>query len=193
MSAEPSGAPVAPSGTWRGIHRALGDPLRIRLFQALRHSPLSARELAADVGQPPDRLYYHLRQLERAGIIEVGEYRQLPGGKVERLYRRVAAEPPQDTASPREIAAVLGSVLEVTTADVAEAFRAKERGQRREVHVTQSVVRLTDEALPELRRRLLDLEQQFADPGQMGTAARFLVVITDLEDRPQETLHSDRR
>jgi DNA-binding transcriptional ArsR family regulator len=193
MSAEPSGAPRAPSGPWRGIHRALADPLRIRLFHALQHSSLSARELAEDVGLPPDRLYYHLRQLQQAGIIEVGEYRQLPGGKVERLYRRAETEPPQDASSPMEIAAVLGSVLEVTTADVAAAFRAKESGQRREVHVAQSLVRLTDEAIPELRTRLLELEQEFADPGRAGTPARFLVVITDLEDRPPGPLYSNGR
>jgi DNA-binding transcriptional ArsR family regulator len=183
MSAEPSGTP-AESGPWRGVHRVLADPLRIRLFQALWHGPRSARELAAEVGLPPDRLYYHLRQLQRAGIIEVGEYRPLPGGKVERLYRRAEAEPPQDSSSPAEIAAFLGSVLDATKADVSAAFLAKEAGRRREVHVAQAPVRLTDEALAELLSHLQGLEQRFAVPGGEGTWARALVVIADLEDRP---------
>lgn len=193
MNAEPSGTPAGPSGPWRGVHRALADPLRIRLFQALWHGPRSARELATDVGLPPDRLYYHLRQLQQAGMIEVGEYRPLPGGKVERLYRRAEAEPPQDTSSPREIAAFLDSVLDVTRADISAAFLAKEGGQRREVHVAQGPVRLTDEALAELRSHLRDLEQRFAEPGGEGTWARALVVIADLEDRPPAPRHNNGR
>ena len=183
MSAEPSSTP-AESGSWRGVHRVLADPLRIRLFQALWHGPRSARELAAGVGLPPDRLYYHLRLLQRAGIIEVGEYRPLPGGKVERLYRRAEAEPPQDSSSPAEIAAFLGSVLDATKADVSAAFLAKEAGRRREVHVAQAPVRLTDGALAELLSHLQGLEQRFAVSGGEGTWARALVVIADLEDRP---------
>ncbi len=192
MSAEPSGMP-AESTPWRGVHRALADPLRIRLFQALWHGPRSAKELATEVGLPPDRLYYHLRQLQLARIIEVGEYRPLPGGKVERLYRRAEAEPPQDSSSPGEIAAFFGSVLDVTKADISAAFLAKEAGRRREVHVAQGVVRLTDEGLAELRSRLRDLEQRFTAPGPEGTWARALVVIADLEDRPPAADHRNRR
>ena len=40
--------------------------------------PRSARELADCAGLPADRLYYHLGQLEQAGLIEVAEYRRLP-------------------------------------------------------------------------------------------------------------------
>ncbi|WP_405946854.1 winged helix-turn-helix domain-containing protein [Streptomyces prunicolor] len=56
---------------WRGVHKALADPLRIRLLEALWEMPRSARELADHVDLPADRLYYHLNQLERAGLIEI--------------------------------------------------------------------------------------------------------------------------
>ena len=81
---------------WRSVHRALADPLRIRLLEAMWFGPRSAKELAEAVGLPPDRLYYHLRQLEQAAVIEVSGYRPLPGGKVERLYQRAEAEPPAE-------------------------------------------------------------------------------------------------
>jgi DNA-binding transcriptional ArsR family regulator len=195
MSAEPSAVPADPLGLsrpWRGVHRALAVPLRIRLLQALWHGPSSAKQLAADVGLPPDRLYYHLRQLQQAGIIEVDGYRPLPGGKVERLYRRSEAEPSQDTSSPEEVAAFLGSVLEVTGADISAAFLAKEAGKRREVYVAQGSVRLTDEALAELCGYLRDLERRFGDPGAAGTWARALIVVADLEDRPHDQTRPDR-
>ena len=174
-----------PSG-FRSVHRALADPLRIRLLEALWFSPRSVKELAEAVGLPPDRLYYHLRQLEQAAIIEVSGYRPLPGGKVERLYQRAEVEPPDERASPEEIATFLGAVLDVTKADITAAQRAKADGQRREVRVSVGAFRLTDEGLAELHRNLDDLQERFADPEAEGTWVRALVAVADLEERPPD-------
>ena len=174
-----------PSG-FRSVHRALADPLRIRLLEALWFSPRSVKELAEAVRLPPDRLYYHLRQLEQAAIIEVSGYRPLPGGKVERLYQRAEAEPPDEGASPEEIATFLGAVLDVTKADITAAQMAKADGQRRDVSVTVGALRLTNEGLAELRRNVDDLAERFADPEAEGTWVRALVALVDLEERPPD-------
>jgi DNA-binding transcriptional ArsR family regulator len=174
-----------PSG-FRSVHRALADPLRIRLLEALWFSPRSVKELAEAVRLPPDRLYYHLRQLEQAAIIEVSGYRPLPGGKVERLYQRAEAEPPDEGASPEEIATFLGAVLDVTKADITAAQMAKADGQRRDVTVTAGALRLTNEGLAELRRNVDDLAERFADPEAEGTWVRALVALVDLEERPPD-------
>jgi DNA-binding transcriptional ArsR family regulator len=184
VDVEPSSALPGRAAAWRGVHRALGDPLRIRLFEALWHGPRSAKELSADVGLPPDRLYYHLRQLERAGIVEVAEYRPLPSGKVERVYRRVEAEPPGDASSPEEIAAFLGSVLDVTKADITTAFMAKAAGEHREVAVAQGALWLTAEGLAEFLRVFQELHARFGSPDPAGTQARALLAVVDLEERP---------
>lgn len=83
MSTQGSGASPR---RWHGVHKALADPLRIRLLEALWEMPQSARELADHVDLPPDRLYYHLNHLERAGLVEIAEYRPLARGKVGRVY-----------------------------------------------------------------------------------------------------------
>lgn len=184
MSVDPAAGASSPDRVWRGVHRALGDPLRIQLFEALWRGPRSAKELSAEVGLPPDRLYYHLRLLQRAGIVEVAEYRPLPGGKVERIYRRAEVEPPGDVSSPEEVAAFLGSVVDVTRADITAAFMAKAAGERREVMVAQGQIRLTDEGLAELLRHLQELRAGMTDPGPAGTPGRFLVALVDLEERP---------
>jgi DNA-binding transcriptional ArsR family regulator len=174
------------------VHRALSDPLRIRLFEALWHGPRSAKELSAEVGLPPDRLYYHLRQLQQAGIIEVGEYRPLPSGKVERVYRRAEAEPPGDASSPEEVATFLGSVLDVTKADITAAFMAKAAGERREVVVAQGPLWLTDENLAEFQRQLQELQARMGNPELGGTPARALVALVDLEERPMSSSSGPR-
>lgn len=177
------------SGTrrWRGMHRALADPLRIQLLEALWEAPRSARQLAQCTGLPADRLYYHLAQLQEAGLIEISEYRPLPRGKVERIYAPAAIEPPADTTTPEEMVAFLGSMLDATRAEIATAYRAKEAGRRREVNLHRGALRLTDEGLEHLRAQFEELVDKFGDRDADGTWTRVLITLVDLEDRDDTT------
>src|SRR5215469_7376876 len=138
----------------RSVHHALADPLRIRLLECLWGRPQSAKELAEWVGLAPARLYYHLAQLEEAKLIEIAEYRRLPGGKVERVYRPTPMEPPGDEATPLERAAFLGAMLEATRADITAASIATDAGERREITLLRTTFRLTEGELVDLRERL---------------------------------------
>ncbi|TDD31306.1 ArsR family transcriptional regulator [Actinomadura sp. KC06] len=65
------------------------DPMRARLLAELAE-PMSATALAARVGLPRQKVNYHLRALERHGLVElVGERRK--GNMTERLMRATAA------------------------------------------------------------------------------------------------------
>ena len=134
------GGPVparpAAAKAWHGVHKALADPLRIRLWEWLAESPRSARQLADCAGLPADRLYYHLGQLEQAGLIEVAEYRPLARGKVERVYAPARSRAARRRRRPQETAAFLGSMLEATAMDITAAYQARQAGRRREVDLT---------------------------------------------------------
>jgi len=68
---------------------ALAHPLRVRVLELLR-VPASAAALARELGEPRQKLGYHLQQLLQAGLIrKVGERRT--GGFVEDLYQAAAA------------------------------------------------------------------------------------------------------
>jgi DNA-binding transcriptional ArsR family regulator len=166
------------------VHKALADPLRIRLLEWLIEAPRSARQLADCAGLPADRLYYHLGQLEQAGLIEVAEYRRLARGKAERVYAPAETEPPGDDASPEETATFLQSVLEATAMDITAAFQARQAGRRREVDLHRGALRLTDQALAELRGHVEQLAARFADPAADGTWTRVVLALVDLQDRP---------
>lgn len=181
MNAPDSGTP---SRRWQGVHRALADPLRIQLLEALWEMPRSARELAEYAGLPADRLYYHLGQLERAGLIAIAEYRPLARGKVERVYGPAVTEPPGDDLSLEEMAEFLGSVLDATRADINAAYRAKQDGARREIDMHRGALRLTEEGLAELREQIERLSNRFGDVEAEGVWTRVLVAIVDLQDRP---------
>jgi DNA-binding transcriptional ArsR family regulator len=71
-----------------GDLRGTLSPLRRRLLAELRE-PASATGLAARLGETRQRLNYHLRELEKSGLVELVEVRQRRG-REERLLRTVA-------------------------------------------------------------------------------------------------------
>lgn len=173
-----------PSPRLRAVHKALADPLRIRLFELLAGHPRSAKELAGLVGMRPDRLYHHLTQLEEAKLIEIAEYRRLPGGKVERVYAPADVEPAGDDATPADIARLLSAALETARADVNAAALAKEAGEHRWIGLGRTVVRLNEEHLVQLKaafERLLG--DAHGHPDDDGVPSTVLWTVVDREDR----------
>lgn len=173
-----------PSSGLRAVHRALADPLRIRLFELLTLRPQSAKELARHVGLRPDRLYHHLSQLEEAKLIEIAEYRPLAGGKVERVYAPAAAEPPGDDATPADVALLFNAALETTRADVNSATAAKEAGEDRRLSLTRTGVRLNEQHLAELTAAIEELLRTARDrPDDDGVWTTVLWTAIDRQDR----------
>lgn len=64
------------------------SPIRRRLLELLRE-PSSATQLAAALDLPRQRVNYHLRELEKAGLVELVEERQRRGF-TERILRAAA-------------------------------------------------------------------------------------------------------
>ena len=74
---------------------ALASPARLEVVEGLQVvGPSSVAELARRLGRAADALYYHLRELERAGVVEVCGRTPAPrghGGRRGAIYR-IAAE-----------------------------------------------------------------------------------------------------
>lgn len=69
--------------------RALADPLRLRIVEALVPQERAALDLARLVGVPVTRVYHHLDLLLEAGLIDV--VRRVPRrGMEERIFRASA-------------------------------------------------------------------------------------------------------
>jgi DNA-binding transcriptional ArsR family regulator len=68
--------------------QALCHPTRVEMLEALRE-PASAAGVARQIGQPRQRVNYHLKALEEAGLVRAVGSRQ-KGNFVETLYRAVA-------------------------------------------------------------------------------------------------------
>lgn len=134
------------------------DPARRRLVVALAAEPASAAGLARRLGDSRQRLNYHLRTLEEAGVVEV-ESERPRGNFVERVLRPVAprfvvdpgvlgelgAEPPAggDRLSATYLIAVAARAIR-ELADLRE--RASSSGKRLATATVETEVRLESPA-----------------------------------------------
>lgn len=83
---EPGGEPLVIDDP--ATVRVVYDPVRFRIISALG-APMSVKELAEALDTTPNHLYYHVRTLERHGIIKVAEERRV-GSNIENAYSRAA-------------------------------------------------------------------------------------------------------
>jgi DNA-binding transcriptional ArsR family regulator len=115
--------------------RALADPLRFRLVQALVNDELSVSGLADAVGAPVTRLYHHVQLLLEAGLIEeAGRVRRR--GVEERIYRAVARDFRMDGSllemeagqdrTPESLIKLVRSVLGGALQQLTEGIRNRE-------------------------------------------------------------------
>lgn len=69
--------------------RAIADELRSRIVEALAHRAMTATQLGELLGQPASKIHYHVRELERVGLIRLVATRE-KSGILEKYYRAVA-------------------------------------------------------------------------------------------------------
>src|SRR5918999_1705814 len=69
--------------------RAVADPLRLRILFETTYTGHTVKELAATLGVPQTRLYYHVKLLQRHKLLTVVD-RRMVSGIEERRYRSAA-------------------------------------------------------------------------------------------------------
>lgn len=173
--------------------QVLVDSQRHRIATLLMDQPMTARELAEQLGIARTRLYYHLDLLQRHGIIRVAETR-LVSGIEERTYRAVARAFRVDRtllaaeASEPQIADAQASFLDAMASDLrarAELGAATKRVDDADVLVARTFLCLNDENRRELRERLTALIHEYhsADPGGRETELGLALFTTERDGR----------
>ena len=69
--------------------RAVADDLRLRILERLALQAMTVTQLAGVMGEVPAKLHYHVRELEKVGLLKLVETRE-KGGILEKYYRAVA-------------------------------------------------------------------------------------------------------
>lgn len=103
--------------------KAMSDSRRLELVKHLVEQRLTVAQLAEAVGEDKSKLYYHLKELETHGLIEVVETRQ-KGNLLEKIYRATAKLYTVDRSLFRNehgmemVSASVNSILDSAAAEV---------------------------------------------------------------------------
>lgn len=145
--------------------RAVSNLTRHRIMAALRFEPATITQIAARVGLAKGSSSYHVRLLERVGLVKVVRTRKVRG-VTERYYAMAARAivlPDSGTGQPDVLMRHAVADLEASPAD----------GER---HVRMAHLRLTEEQFARLGARLQDLAdeyQKLSDPSLPDASLAF--------------------
>jgi predicted ArsR family transcriptional regulator len=144
------------------LHRALSDPSRVRILEALQEaeSPLDARELGTRVGLHWNTVRSHLRVLAEARLISTRREERTRPGRPRVLYE--AAAEPLDTralASYRLLVQILASYLAGSERD--PSARAEEAGRVWGAHLVRKPAPFTSISKEETIDEVVSLHEQF--------------------------------
>ncbi|HZP23745.1 MAG TPA: helix-turn-helix domain-containing protein [Terriglobales bacterium] len=175
--------------------RALASGSRQEIVDVLAElGTVSVAELAATLGRPADALYFHLRRLIRAGLVEQAGHRSR-GRRKEALYRTIAPELMLDyqpnTASHRAaITAIVTAMLRLGIRDFGRALGRGDvitSGDHRELWALRRTGRLSMTQIAGVNRAIKRLNRSTTKHGGRGRLYAVTVLLTPL-DRQRATL-----
>jgi DNA-binding transcriptional ArsR family regulator len=157
--------------------KALAHPLRVQIISSLEHRTASPSELAAELEQPLGNVSYHMRRLEKLGLIELeGEARRR--GSIEHYYRLVARPSISDAGWAQTPSIVKEALTLATLEQIGREVTAAATGggfERDDIHVSRLPATLDDEGFRELARE----------------ASAFVEKVRAIEEASRERLAKD--
>jgi len=177
--------------------RAMADQLRLSILQRLLGRAMTVTQLGDALGIAPAKAHYHVRELERVGLLRLVQTRE-KGGILEKYYRAVA----EDFQVPRsllnsaptdEALAALGKIFSLASREFLAAaerdLRAGGLGGEVQGLMHTSLWMTADEVRAALAQRLDELlkpyEQPRGVPGEREwTYFRTIHAVKVAEDAP---------
>jgi len=174
--------------------RLLGSPLRQALIDTIVSSgPCNVGTLSRMLGRPMDRLYYHLRLLEKAGLVIARNVK--PGVERRDTEFDVPGRPIQlqydlrNAANRRAVAAVVRSIGRAAQTDFARSLNDPESvvsGSERNLWSGRAQARLSPAELAEVNRHVQDVMQIMANARGRIDGNRLLQFTFSLSPRGQK-------
>jgi DNA-binding transcriptional ArsR family regulator len=153
--------------------KVISDPLRGQILEALVFEPMTVKQVAEKLGVAPTKLYYHIRVMEKHGLIKVVETRVV-SGIIEKQYRatapRLKVEPSLLTSNSdtgkENINTVLLSTIETTREDILRSLQARYfelEEDTRCMLISRQLSRFSDKFADEFCQRLDALLKEFSN------------------------------
>lgn len=148
--------------------RAMADMLRMRILDLLRERPMTVTQLGEVMGMAPAKVHYHVRELEKVGLLRLVETRE-KGGILEKYYQPIAREFSANTillsAPPDEAVTVTGEWLNQVRDGFLRALRKALERKEQKPRLGTGFARLyvTAEEQEQLCKQIAELVKPYED------------------------------
>ena len=143
--------------------RAIADMLRMRIVDTLRERPMTVTQLGDTLDIAPAKIHYHVRELEKVGLLRLVETRE-KGGILEKYYQPIARDfsVPKElllSAPPDELLTTTDSLFEQTRISFRRALRKMlaQKGRESDTTLAFLPLYLTQEEQRTLAKQLEEL------------------------------------
>lgn len=180
--------------------RALASPVRQELIDLLvRAGPASAAELGRLIQRPADGLYYHLRALQRVGLVTSAGIRA-SAGRREELFRAVHRQPtlrhdPSPGGNSPGVIGIVSSMLRLGIRDFKKGAASPDvrtHGPKRELWALRVTGWLTPSELAEANRQIRTLHEVPGKRSPKGKLYGITILLTPLEHRGRKKQRKSR-
>ena len=167
---------------------ALASSARQELVDVLqRLGTVSVAEIASALDRPADGLYYHLRVLQRAGLVMAAGHRR-ENGRDEATFRAVSPmltlrQEPRSPERGKAINAIVGSMLRLGIRDFRRAFKDPDvsvSGDARDLWALRTTGWLTREQVVAVNRLIRRLAREVSRAKQPGRLYGVTLLFTPL-------------
>jgi DNA-binding transcriptional ArsR family regulator len=170
---------------------ALASGARQEIVDVLpRLGTASVAQIAEALGRPPDALYYHLRALEKVGLVIPSGFRQ-KGGRREALFKAVSSQvgsrlEPRTPERAKAVTAMVGSMLRMGLRDYRRSIKrpdVKLTGSNRELWAARTTGWLTSAQVSRVIRSIERLLLEVSKKKGPGRLYGVTLVFTPLHGR----------
>ena len=168
--------------------RAISDELRIRILDTLAYQQMTVTQLGERFGLAPARVHYHVRELEKVGLVKLVETRE-NRGILEKYYRSVAKGTSVPDSLLRSIpvddsVAAMREFMRIVTGGMVRAFQRGLASGKIEQEISalaETTVYLTGDEAKQVTLQIYDLLKPYIQPrgveGERECAAVNLLYV----------------
>ena len=168
--------------------RAIADMRRARILELLRDQPMTVTQLGELMGEAPAKIHYHVRELEKVGLLRLVETRE-KGGILEKYYqpiaREISVEKQLFAGPPDEAMAAIGTLINQIKEGFQRAFRIarEQKDEQPKLMIGTIYMYITNEEQKQLARQILELLKPYEN--RRGIAGEHEILTTILSYPPQ--------
>ena len=150
--------------------RAIADALRMRIIDTLQGQPMTVTQVGEMLGMAPAKIHYHVRELEKVGLLKLVETRE-KGGILEKYYQPIAKDITVSQSlflriEPHESLAATAAWFDQLRDSFQRVFRVaiEKKEDQPVLQLSSAVLYMTIEEERQLCQQINDLFKQYEQP-----------------------------